>query len=103
MLVVYGIVAAFVFGLLLNLSSWPFTLGIEVQGYAGELSFVPGAPLEENLHRFAVYTLLTSTGSWDTMRAITTAVAIVLLGPAILATLRRAARRATVTGVVRAR
>jgi energy-coupling factor transport system substrate-specific component len=37
------------------------------------------------------------------MRAITTAVAIVLLGPAILATLRRAARRATVTGAVRAR
>jgi energy-coupling factor transport system substrate-specific component len=61
---------------------------------------VPGAPLLENLHRFAVYTLLTSTGSWDTGRAITTSVALVVLGPAVLATLRRASRRATVTGVV---
>ena len=26
----------------------------------------PGAPVLENLHRFLVYTLLTSTGSWDT-------------------------------------
>ena len=39
----------------------------------------------ENLHRFAVYTLLTSTGSFDTGRAITNAIAIALLGPAVLA------------------
>ena len=96
MLVVYGIFAAFAYGLLLNMSSWPFTLGIEVQGYAGELSFVPGAPLEENLHRFAVYTLLTSTGSWDLGRAITNTLALVVLGPAVLTTLRRAHRRAVV-------
>jgi energy-coupling factor transport system substrate-specific component len=50
----------------------------------------------ENAHRFLVYTLLTSTGGWDTGRAITTGVAIVVLGPAILTTLRRAARRAVV-------
>jgi energy-coupling factor transport system substrate-specific component len=37
--------------------------------------------------------VLTSTGSFDTGRAITNAVAIVVLGPAFLATLRRAARR----------
>jgi energy-coupling factor transport system substrate-specific component len=37
--------------------------------------------------------VLTSTGSFDTVRAITNAVAIVVLGPAFLATLRRAARR----------
>jgi energy-coupling factor transport system substrate-specific component len=99
-LVVYGVVAAYAFGLLMNLSSWPFALGVEVPGHEGSLSFVPGAPLAENLHRFAVYTLLTSTGSWDTGRAITTSVAIVVLGPAVLATLRRASRRATVTGSV---
>ena len=96
MLVVYGIFAAFAYGLLLNMSSWPFTLGIEVQGYAGELSFVPGAPLEENLQRFGVYTLLTSTGSWDLGRAITNTIALVVLGPAVLTTLRRAKRRAVV-------
>jgi energy-coupling factor transport system substrate-specific component len=95
MLVVYGIVCAYAFGLLMNLSSWPYALGIEVPGHTGSLSFVPGAPLLENLHRFGVYTLLTSTGGWDTGRAITNSVAIVVLGPAILATLRRAGRRAS--------
>ncbi len=96
MLVVYGIVAAFAFGLAMNMSSWPFTLGIEVQGHTGGLSFVPGDPLSENLHRFGVYTLLTSTGSWDLGRAITNTIALVLLGPAVLTTLRRAKRRAIV-------
>ncbi|GCD92312.1 ECF transporter S component [Nocardioides sp. LS1] len=100
MLVVYGIVAAYAFGLLMNLSGWPFLLGVEVPGHGSSLSFVAGAPVADNLHRFAVYTLLTSTGSWDTGRAITNAVAIAVLGPAVLSTLRRASRRATVTGTV---
>ena len=100
MLVVYGIVAAYAFGLLMNLSTWPFALGVDVPGHEGSLAFVPGDPVWENLQRFAVYTLLTSTGSWDTGRAITNSVAIVVLGPAVLTTLRRAARRATVTGAV---
>jgi energy-coupling factor transport system substrate-specific component len=95
MLVVYGVLCAYGFGLLMNLSSWPFVLGIEVPGHTGSLSFVPGAPLLENLHRFGIYTLLTSTGGWDTGRAITNSIALVVLGPAILATLRRAARRAS--------
>jgi energy-coupling factor transport system substrate-specific component len=95
MLVVYGVFCAYGFGLLMNLSSWPFVLGIEVAGHTGSLSFVPGAPPMENLHRFAIYTLLTSTGGWDTGRAITNSIAIVVLGPAVLATLRRAARRAS--------
>jgi energy-coupling factor transport system substrate-specific component len=102
-LAAYAVFASYAYGLLMNLSGWPFVAGIAVAGHEGSLSYVPGAEVVDNLHRFLVYTLLTSTGSWDTMRAITTAVAIVLLGPAILATLRRAARRATVTGVVRAR
>lgn len=97
MLVVYGVFAAYAFGLLMNLSSWPFLLGVEVQGHQGALSYVPGAPLLENLQRFGVYTLLTSTGSFDTGRAITNTVALIVLGPAVLTTLRRAARRATVT------
>lgn len=96
MLVGYGVLAAYVFGMLLNLSTWPYALGIAVPGYEGGLSFIPGDPLLENLHRFGIYTLLTSTGGWDTGRAVTNAVALVLLGPAVLATLRRAARRARV-------
>jgi energy-coupling factor transport system substrate-specific component len=96
-LVVYGVVAAYLFGLLMNLSGWPFLLGVQVPGHEGSLAFVPGAPLLDNLQTFLVYTLVTSTGSFDTGRAITTAVAIAVLGPAVLTTLRRASRRATVT------
>jgi energy-coupling factor transport system substrate-specific component len=97
MLVVYGVVAAYFFGLVMNMSTWPFILGIEVPGHTGGLSFVPGAPMADNLHRFGVYTVLTSTGSWDTGRAITNTLALLVLGPAILTTLRRAVRRATVS------
>jgi len=97
MLVVYGIVAAYLYGLLMNLQGWPFMAGVQVPGQdSTEISYVPGAPLLDNLHHFVVYTLLTSTGGWDTGRAITNALAIALLGPAVLTTLRRAARRARV-------
>jgi len=96
MLAAYGVVSAYAFGLLMNLSGWPFALGIAVPGHEGSLDFVAGAPLAENLQRFAVYTLLTSTGSFDTGRAITNALAIAILGPAVLVTLRRAQRRAEV-------
>ncbi|WP_245604219.1 ECF transporter S component [Nocardioides aequoreus] len=98
MLVVYGVVAAYAYGLLMNLNGWPYALGIEVPGHEGTLSFVPGAPLLENLHRFGLYTLLTSTGGWDTGRALANSLAVVLLGPAVLTTLRRAVRRAVVVG-----
>jgi energy-coupling factor transport system substrate-specific component len=96
MLVAYGVFAAYAFGLLMNLSGWPFLLGVEVPGHEGSLSYVAGAPMIENLQRFFVYSLITSTGSFDTGRAITNAVALALLGPAVLTTLRRASRRVTV-------
>jgi energy-coupling factor transport system substrate-specific component len=97
-LVAYAVVASYSYGILMNLSSWPFAFGIAVPGYEGDLSFVPGDPLSENLQRFLVYTLVTSTGSWDTGRAITTSLAVVVLGPSILTTLRRAAKRSVITG-----
>jgi energy-coupling factor transport system substrate-specific component len=96
MLVGYGVFAAYFFGLLMSLWTWPFLAGDSTQ-----LGFVPGAPLAGNLHRFVVYTVLTSTLGWDTGRAVTNAAAIVLLGPAILAVLRRAARRAAFGAPVR--
>ncbi|QDQ15105.1 ECF transporter S component [Streptomyces spectabilis] len=89
MLAAYGVVVAYLFGFLLNMWFWPFTAGPDT-----DLSFVPGASIGENLHRFAVFTLVTSTFGWDTGRALTNLVAIVTLGPAVLAVLRRAARRA---------
>jgi energy-coupling factor transport system substrate-specific component len=90
MLAVYGVLAAYVFGFLMNLWFWPYAVGAGT-----DVSFVPGDPVVENLRRFVVYTVTTSTLGWDTGRAITNAVAIVVLGPAVLATLRRASRRAS--------
>ena len=81
--------SAFFYGLLLNLSFWPFTLGGETR-----LSFVPGAPVIENLHRYLLFDVTTSLG-WDTGRAITNAILIALAGGAVLAALRRAARKAS--------
>ncbi|MFC5286532.1 ECF transporter S component [Actinokineospora guangxiensis] len=95
MLVLYGVVVAYVFGFLMNLWFWPFITDAEVPYHDGHISYVPGAPVLENLHRFTVFTLLTSTAGWDTGRAITNTVAILVLGPAILATLRRATRKAS--------
>lgn len=93
MLAAYGVVVAYIFGALLNLWFWPFAAGTELSGHHG-LAYVPGAGIGENAHRFIVYTFLTSTVGWDTGRAITNALAIIALGPAVLATLRRAARKA---------
>ncbi len=103
MLVAYGVASAYAYGILTNLSSWPYVLGVAAPGTDDGLAYVPGAPMVENLHRFVVYTLVTSTGGWDTGRALTTAVAVVVLGPAVLATLRRALRRASYGGTGAAR
>lgn len=90
MLVGYGVVAAYAFGFLMNLSSWPYAVGAGT-----EVSFVPGDGAWDNLHRFVVYTLTTSTLGWDSGRALTNTLAILAFGPAVLATLRRASRRAS--------
>lgn len=89
LLVVYAVFAAYLFGALMNLWFWPFVLH-----EGGQLSYVPGAPVLENLHTFFLYNLATSAWGWDTGRAITNAVAIVVVGPAVLLVLRRAARKA---------
>lgn len=85
----YGLLAGLLYGVLMNLSFWPFGLGSQT-----ELSFVAGDPLTENLHRFAVFSFTTAFG-WDLIRGLTNVVLIVVTGPAVLATLRRAARKAS--------
>jgi energy-coupling factor transport system substrate-specific component len=90
MLVAYGVVSAYAFGLLMTLWFWPFSLGPGT-----DLSFVAGDPVFENLRRFFLFSLSTSALGWDTGRALTNAVALAVLGPAVLTTLRRAARRAS--------
>ena len=84
----YGAVAAYAYGFLVNLSFWPFSLDPQ-----SSIAYRPGAPLGANLHHYLIFDATTSLG-WDTGRAITTAVCILLVGPALLATFRRAARRA---------
>ncbi len=85
MLVGYGVAASYAFGLVMNLWFWPFAVGTGTG-----ISYQAGAPLAENVASFGLYSLVTSTLTWDTVRAITTAVGIVLVGPATLAALRRA-------------
>jgi energy-coupling factor transport system substrate-specific component len=89
LLVGYGVIAALAYGLAMNLWFWPFSVGLGT-----EVSYVAGAPLLENLQRFGLYSLVTSLG-WDIGRAITTVALLLVLGPAVLGALRRAARRVT--------
>lgn len=84
MLCGYGVVASYLFGLLTNLWFWPFAVG------AGTgISYVPGAPLDTNLSSFLLYSLVTSTAGWDTLRAVTTIIGIAVVGRAVLAAFRR--------------
>ncbi|HVQ92170.1 MAG TPA: ECF transporter S component [Mycobacteriales bacterium] len=85
----YGVLAGLGYGLLLNLSLWPFL----VSPYDTGISFRPGAALPENLRRLVAFTLSTSLG-FDIPRAITNVVLIIAAGPPVLLALRRAARRA---------
>lgn len=91
LLAAYGALSALFYGLLLNLSFWPFSIGTGTS-----LSFVPGADLATNLHHFLLFTGATSLG-WDLGRALTNVVLILLTGRAVLGALRRAARRAAFT------
>ena len=88
MLAGYGAVAGYGYGFLLNLSFWPFAVDP-----GSSISYLPGAPFTVQWHRYFAFDAATSLG-WDTGRAVTDFVAILLIGPAALATFRRAARRA---------
>ncbi|MCC2593230.1 ECF transporter S component [Tessaracoccus sp. OS52] len=99
LLVAYGIVAAYLYGAMMNLWFWPFISGIQVgadPGGLGSLDYVPGAPPGENLVRFAWFTLISSTAGWDTGRAITTTIALLLLGRPVMGVLRRASGMARI-------
>jgi energy-coupling factor transport system substrate-specific component len=89
----YGVLAAYLFGALMNMWFWPFVTG-NMSGDLAGLAYIPGGPIGENLHHFLVYTLLTSTIGWDTGRAVTNAIAIIVLGPAVLGVLRRSSHKA---------
>jgi energy-coupling factor transport system substrate-specific component len=95
LLAAYGVAAGLLYGLLLNLSFWPFTL---TEGTA--ISFVAGDPALDNLRRFLTFSAVTSLG-FDIPRALVTAALVLITGRPILRTLRRASRRAAFDAPVR--
>jgi energy-coupling factor transport system substrate-specific component len=95
MLALYGAFSGYLFGFMLNLSFWPFYLDPQ-----SSIAYVPGGSLAVNVHRYLIFDATTSLG-WDTGRAITNFVLILLVGSAMLATFRRAARRAAFEAPVR--
>ena len=90
-LVMYAVLASFVYGGLMTLWNWPF-----LAGTGSQISFIAGDSLAGNLTRFLQYEIVTGGLAWDTGRAITTSVLILLTGTALIATLGRAATRAGV-------
>jgi hypothetical protein len=80
----YGLIAAYVFGALMNMWFWPFAVGAGTS-----ISYEAHASALENLSHFGLYTLITSTLTWDTVRAVTTVVGIVVVGRYVLRALRR--------------
>ena len=67
----------------MDLQFWPWAIGANTQ-----LSFIPGADLSVNLHRFITFHFL-SAMAWDIPRAILTSVLIVGTATPFLRALRR--------------
>ena len=88
LLAAYGVIGSLLYGVLLNLWFWPFIAA------TGEISYVAGAPLLENLGRLLTFSLVTSLG-FDIPRAVGCAVLIAVMGGPALATLRRTQRHAS--------
>ena len=73
--------------MVMNIWFWPFA------SYGPEVSYVAGAPLLENLQRYAVFYLTTSL-LWDLGRSLMSLLVVLLAGSSLLRALRRAGRRA---------
>jgi energy-coupling factor transport system substrate-specific component len=84
-LAAYGWVWGFVFGAILNLWFWPFQRG-------GELDWQPGMSLAESFDRYWSFYVATSL-AWDAAGALANAAIILIVGRALMATLRRYAHR----------
>jgi len=83
-LALYGAISSYLFGLLMNLWFWPLAVGPDTS-----LSLDFDASWGENLASFLLYSLATSTLTWDTVRAVTTLVTLLLVGGPALRALRR--------------
>jgi energy-coupling factor transport system substrate-specific component len=83
-LAAYAAASAYLFGLIMNLWFWPFAVGPQTS-----ISFNPEASLWQNLASFLTYSLVSSTLTWDTVRALSSAILILLIGKPFIQTLRR--------------
>jgi energy-coupling factor transport system substrate-specific component len=88
MLCLYGFVAGFGFGLLLDLWEWPLLVG----SGSSPVSWVPGVGLVGLLRRFGGFYLATSL-VYDSFRAAGNLLLIAVLGPAVIRALDRFRRR----------
>lgn len=87
-LALYGWVAGFAFGVVMNLWSWPFVTG------GGPLGFQAGLPAAEVLTRYVRFYLTTSL-AWDGGRAAINAILLGTLAVPAVRSLRRARARIT--------
>ena len=85
-LAVYGYVGGVLFGTLMNIYFWPFSVGETGLGWQ------PGLPLGETARRYWTF-YVTSSLTWDTLRGAFTAAFILLLGRPLLRELQRFRRR----------
>ena len=83
-LAVYAVLSSYLFGLIMNMWFWPFAVGPQTS-----MSFNPEADLAQNLASFIGYSLISSTLTWDTVRAVSSAALILLIGKPFIQTLRR--------------
>ena len=86
LLAVYGWVWGFAFGAIMNLWFWPFVRD------GGPTSYAAGLAPAEIVHRYIAFYAVTSFG-WDAAGALANAAIIVLVGRALLASMRRFAVR----------
>ena len=88
LLILYGVFAAELFGILMDLQFWPWSLGSNTQ-----LSYIPGGSITENISRFITFHFATAM-AWDIPRAIFTVCLIAVSGSSVLSALRRSYTRA---------
>ncbi|HSO93611.1 MAG TPA: ECF transporter S component [Candidatus Dormibacteraeota bacterium] len=88
LLAIYGMVAGFAYGILLDLWEWPAILGAGVS----PIGWAPGLPLFSMLKRFGTFYLATSA-VYDAFRAAGNCLLVLLLGPAVATALQRFKRR----------
>jgi energy-coupling factor transport system substrate-specific component len=98
MLAGYAAFASLAYGFLLNLWFWPFITADA--GFAPGLSYVPGAPVLENVQHWLLFSLATSLG-FDIPRAVLAVLLVLAAGRPVLTALRRASRRAAFDAPVR--